>query len=136
MSTISKARHMAVSHKAPRKKLTVKEMSVKYAEMKSRNAYLETQNVMLTLDIEERVRWFMDSIYLYEKIMDACLKDAGTIGEARRWFADYKAAMNAVDLEKEDPRGQMLRYLNEAGFEITEADIPSHEGHINETFYS
>ena len=84
---------------------------------------LETQNAMLKLDIRERTKNFLTQMQMFEGIFMAVLDQAATVGEARRWYAEWVADVNGLDVESPDYNEQLQTIIDKHGFEFAIQDV-------------
>jgi hypothetical protein len=106
----------------PAKKLTAK-------ELQKRNDYLELVNAKLTLDIRNRTIALLDNLWTYESVIDQLSEQAGTISEFRRWFQDFKDALNRVPMDAVNHKELLREEL--AKIDIHLADAPDHGAMID-----
>lgn len=83
---------------------------------------IELQNAMLKLDIRNRTIALMDSLWTYETIIHELAQQAGTIGEFRKWFAEFKDVINATPLD--DPNHKAILRENLAKMGVHLDDMP------------
>ena len=91
----------------------------------SRAEELEMLNLQLKLTLEQAQASFMENIYVLEELFAQLLEQAGTIGEARQWYKDYKAALQGVPNDAPDHRQAIIDALAEQGFHIDLSNMPS-----------
>lgn len=118
-------------HSPGRKKPTVKEVERMMQDCLARNDQLERQLLLLRLDIEARTIDFLDIMWTYQQMMQGIMEGASTMGEARRWYADYESAVNSVELGEGDVKQRMWDALAEKGFHITKEKCPDHHAVVN-----
>jgi hypothetical protein len=104
------------------KKLTAK-------QLQERNDVLESENMMLKLDIRQRTADFMTQLQIFEGIMTSSLEQASTIGEARRWYAKWVADVNALPVDAPNQKELMENLMKEHGFEF---EIKDHGREVDE----
>jgi len=94
-------------------------------EMQKRSEQLEVMNLELKLTLENAQASFMENIYVLEELFSQMLEQAATIHEARRWFRDYKKALQTVPNDAPDHRQAIIDALAGEGFHIDLSDMPS-----------
>jgi len=52
------------------------------------------------------------------KLFEAALKDAGTLGEAKKWYATWTKQVNDIDHTSDDAEQQMDAIIEQHGFEF------------------
>jgi len=86
---------------------------------------LEMVNVQLKLTLENAQASFMENIYTQEVLFEQILEQAGTLIEARRWFKDYKSALQNVPDDVVDHKQAVIDALAEQGFHISLDEMPT-----------
>lgn len=88
------------------------------AQLLERNRALETHNMMLSMDIEQRTKSFVMQQDIAYAIVDAIIGESGTIREARRWWGDWKKDVDEVRLEDAEHNNLMQALLDKHKLEI------------------
>ena len=86
---------------------------------------LTLENAMLKLDIRQRTIALLDNLWSYETVMDQILEQAATIGEARRWYTEFKEAVNQVPMSATNHKELLREELAKIDIFITD-EIPDH----------
>ena len=87
-------------------------------ELLARNTQLETQNLMLSMDIEQRTKSFLVQQDIAYAIVDAILRDSGTIREARNWWDEWKKDVEQVRLDDDNHNNLMQQMLDKHKLEV------------------
>lgn len=90
---------------------------------------LELENAMLKLDIRNRTIALLDSLWTYESIMEQTLDQCGTIGEARKWFKDFKDVLNKLDMTDVDHQAQLRVEMSKIGIHLD--GLPDHGEYVD-----
>ena len=93
-------------------------------EALARNEFLELENTMLKLDIRNRTIALLDNLWTYESIVEQILDQCGTIGEARKWFKDFKDVLNKLDMTDVDHQAKLREAMSKIGIHLD--GLPAH----------
>ncbi len=80
---------------------------------------LERQNTMLRLDIRERTKNFLTQMQMFEGIFRTVLDQAATVGEAKRWYAEWVNDINSLDFDDIGYNEKVEAVLEKHGFEFS-----------------
>jgi hypothetical protein len=83
---------------------------------------LELENAMLRLDIRERTKNFLTQMQMFEGIYNAVLDQAATVGEAKRWYKEWVADVNGLDVNDTHYGDKIQAILDKHGFVFTLGD--------------
>lgn len=97
-------------------------------EALKRNEQLELQAAMLKLEIRKRTANFLTQLAVFEGIFNAVLEDAGTVGEARRWYKEWCDDVNGLNIQDDNYNEQIQALLDKHGFEFS---LPDHAEYVD-----
>lgn len=97
-----------------------KKMSASDAIKKAED--LELKLSWYRLELRERTAVFVRKCYVYEKLFHAAIREAGTIGEATRWYELWCADINAIPDDHPNHEAEVLKVIERHGFEFVLPD--------------
>ena len=93
------------------KKLTAK-------QLEAENARLQLETAYIKLEIRERTANMLTQMQVFEGIFKSVLESAATVGEARRWYADWTQDINGLPIDAEDHSERVTAIIEKHGFDI------------------
>lgn len=88
-------------------------------EAVQRMATAEQKSLMRELELERLNKNWGLKFDMVVNLFAAALEDAGTLGEAKRWYDQWTQEVNAIDHHADDAEQQMDAIIEKHGFEFT-----------------